>query len=169
MTLDELRSLYEYNAWANRRTLGACAALSPEQFARDLGSSFPSVRDTLGHIFGAEWIWHERWHGRSPSGPPAGLATVEFADLRSRLDTMDRDLLAYVGSLSEVDLLRALEYRNMAGKEFRDRLDHTLRHLVNHGSYHRGQITTLLRQLGAKAVSTDLIAYHREQGKGATA
>lgn len=169
MTLEELHSLYQFNAWANRRTLGACAALSPEQFARNLGSSFPSVRDTLAHIFGAEWIWHERWHGRSPGGPPPGLGSIEFSDLRTRLETMDRELLVYVGSLVEAELSRFLEYRNMAGKPFSDRLDHTLRHLVNHGSYHRGQVTTLLRQLGVQAVSTDLIAFHREQRKGASA
>ena len=70
MTPEEIRTLFAYDAWANGRTLDACAALTPEQFTRDLGSSFRSVRDTLAHILGAQWIWLERFHGRSPTALP---------------------------------------------------------------------------------------------------
>jgi uncharacterized damage-inducible protein DinB len=64
MDLNDVRRLYDYNTWANHRTLESCAALTDEQFTRNLGSSFPSVRDTLVHLFQVEWIWLERWHGR---------------------------------------------------------------------------------------------------------
>ncbi len=70
MSPEEIRVLYDYNAWANRRSLSAAAALTPEQFTKPMGSSFSSVRDTLAHIFGAEWIWLERFQGRSPSSLP---------------------------------------------------------------------------------------------------
>ena len=72
MNVEDLRLLYDFNAWANRRTIEACASLTSEQFTRDLASSFRSVRDTLAHIYGAEWLWLERWHGRIPSAflPP---------------------------------------------------------------------------------------------------
>ena len=59
MTPEEVRNLYDYNAWANRRQMNAASALTPEQFTKPLGSSFSSVRDTLAHICGAEWIWDE--------------------------------------------------------------------------------------------------------------
>jgi len=65
MTAEDIRNLFDYNAWANHRSLEAAAALTPEQFTRDLGSSFKSVRDTLAHIAAAEWIWFERFHGLS--------------------------------------------------------------------------------------------------------
>ena len=71
MTPEIARQLFAYDAWANRRSLGACAALTPEQFTQDLGSSFPSVRDTLAHIVGAQLVWLERFHGRVPGGPAA--------------------------------------------------------------------------------------------------
>ncbi len=64
MTPQEIRTLYEYDAWANGRTLNACAALTQEQLTRNLGNSFGSVRDTLVHILGAQMIWLERLHGR---------------------------------------------------------------------------------------------------------
>src|SRR5690348_2472733 len=64
MTPQEMRVLYDYNAWANHRSLEAASALTAEKFLQPMGSSFGSVRDTLGHIFGAEWIWLERFQGR---------------------------------------------------------------------------------------------------------
>ena len=76
MNAEDIRNLFEYNAWANHRSLEAAAALTPEQFTRDLGSSFKSVRDTLAHIAAAEWIWLERFHGRSPSGFPPGVLNI---------------------------------------------------------------------------------------------
>lgn len=73
--------LYEYDRWANRRVLQAVSALSPEQFTRDLGGSFRSVRDTLLHIIGGEWGWLTYW--KLPSRTPASLA-----DLWDRHDTL---------------------------------------------------------------------------------
>ena len=72
MTPEEMKVLYDYNAWANRREMEAASALTTEQFTKPLGSSFSSVRDTLAHIFGAEWVWLERFQGRSPSSLPDG-------------------------------------------------------------------------------------------------
>jgi len=65
MNLEDFCLLYEYNSWANSRSLDACSTLSDEQFTRDIGSSFRSVRDTLSHVCEVEWLWLERWHGRS--------------------------------------------------------------------------------------------------------
>ena len=78
MSPEETRQLYDFNAWANRRSLSAAAALTPEQFTKPMGSSFSSVRDTLAHIFGAEWIWLERFQGRSPSSLPD---TTQYPDV----------------------------------------------------------------------------------------
>ena len=55
MTADEIKTLYEYNRWANHRITSACRPLDPEAFTRNLGNSFGSVRDTLVHTLWAEW------------------------------------------------------------------------------------------------------------------
>ena len=68
MSPDEIRPLFEYNAWANRRSLAAVEKLNVEQFTKPMGSSFSSVRDTLAHIYGAEWIWLERFQGSWSQG-----------------------------------------------------------------------------------------------------
>lgn len=167
MNLDEIRTLIEYNHWANHRSLDACAPLTPEQFTRDLGNSFPSVRDTLAHILGAEWIWHERWNGRSPTALPPGNDFADMAALRARWAELESTICGYLGRLTEADLQRVLEYRLVSGQASAQPLWQLIQHLVNHGSYHRGQITTMLRILGAKPVGTDLITFYRERAAAA--
>lgn len=169
MNLENIRLLYDFNAWANNRTLEACTALSPEQFRRDLGSSFKSVRDTLAHIYGAEWIWMERWHGRIPSTMPAAADFPDLETVRRRFAEMDRNLVDYVASLNADDVQRVMSYKSMAGAPSAQPLWQMLQHLANHGTYHRGQIATMLRQLGAKASSTDLIGFYRERAAQASA
>ena len=68
MTPSDLRTLLDYHYWARDRVLDAAALLTPEQFTKDLGSSFTSVRDTLAHTYSAEWAWYSRWQGHSPAG-----------------------------------------------------------------------------------------------------
>jgi uncharacterized damage-inducible protein DinB len=163
VNIEDIRTLYDYNAWANRRALEACAAVPPEQFRRDLGSSFPSLRDTLAHIYGAEWVWLERWHGRMPTGLPSGIDFPDLESTRRRLNEVDRNLVDYVASLTAGDIQRVVEIKTTAGVPYTQPLWQMLQHLANHSTYHRGQVTTLLRQLGAKAVSTDMIVFYRER------
>jgi len=80
MSPTEIQQLYDYNAWANRRSLAAAEKLKAEEFTRPLGSSFSSVRDTLAHIYGAEWSWLERFQVRSP----AALANVRAFEDQAR-------------------------------------------------------------------------------------
>jgi uncharacterized damage-inducible protein DinB len=167
MTPEDCRLLFEYNAWANRRILDACDALSGDQFTQDLRSSFPSVRETLAHIAAAEWIWTERWHGHSPTAPPDWYKAADRGGLRERLAALDRDLIEFASHLGPADLERVTEYRNMSGQASAQPLWQPLQHLANHSTYHRGQITTMLRQLGAAPPHTDLIVFYREREKGA--
>ncbi len=165
----DFRVLYDYNAWANRRTLEACASLTPEQFLQDMKSSFASVRDTLAHIYGAEFVWLERWNSQEPSGLPSPTDFSTFESIRSKLTERDRALIEFVSRLTPETLSRDLHYKLMNGTAQSGPLGPMLQHLANHGTYHRGQVTTMLRQLGLKPVSTDLIYYHRELAARATA
>jgi uncharacterized damage-inducible protein DinB len=160
MTLQEVQTLCDYNRWANRRIIDACRALTPEQFTRDLRSSFPSVRDTMVHIMLAEWIWLERCHGTSPSKFQPGSDFPTLDAVVAHWDSID--LRGYAASLSGNDLERIVHFRRLDASANAEVLWHILQHVVNHGTYHRGQITTMLRQLAAKGVSTDLFAFYRE-------
>jgi len=160
MTPEQIRFLYDFNAWANHRVLEACAALTPEQFTQDLRSSFPSVRDTLVHTYGAEWVWLERWHGRSPSALLPGNDFADLVSLHARWAELEAAQKSFVASVTAADLDRVIEYINFKGQKFAYALRAMLQHVVNHGTYHRGQVTSMLRQLGAKPRSTDLLRYY---------
>jgi uncharacterized damage-inducible protein DinB len=169
MNAEDFRLLYDYNSWANQRTLDACAQLTEEQFTRDMGSSFRSVRDTLVHVMLVERLWLERWHGRSPNSfaPAADFSTLE--SVRARGAEIDSDLRDYIASLAPEEVQRVLHHTTTAGVPQAAPLWQMLQHSLNHGTYHRGQVATLLRQLGAKAIGTDLITFYRERAAQAAA
>lgn len=167
MTPKEIQLLYDYNAWANRRSLGAAEKLTPEQFVRPLGSSFSSLRDTLAHICGAEWIWLERFQGRSPAALPNVAQFQDVASLREHWLAQEQRLLAFVKAVTQSDLDREMEYKTLKFGVYNNPLWQSMQHLVNHGTYHRGQVTTMLRQLGAEPVLTDLMHFYRERATAA--
>jgi uncharacterized damage-inducible protein DinB len=169
MTAEDVRNLFEYNSWANHRALESCAALSNEQFTRDLSSSFKSTRDTLAHICDVEWLWLERFHGRSHSALPRAANYADVAALRTRWEDVERDLTDFIASLTDADLARVYEFKTMSGVAQAQPGWQMLQHLANHGTYHRGQIATLLRQLGAKGQGTDMIVFFREREARASA
>jgi uncharacterized damage-inducible protein DinB len=163
MKPDEIVALTEFNFWADRRVLDAVEALTTEQLTQEMGSSYSSVRDTLAHIIGVEWVWLERLQGRSPSAIPPGQEYIDLAALRTRWAEIEKNFREYMEELTKAELDEVVEYKTLsfgAGKNPRWQM---IQHAVNHGSYHRGQVVAMLRQLGAKGVGTDLITFYREK------
>ena len=161
----DVRTLIDYHYWARDRMLDAVAALSPQQLTVELGGSFRSVRDTLAHLYGAEWIWYSRWHGEAPTALPTPETFPDFASIRQAWLEHEKRMRAFVEGLDDHALERVLSYKLLSGQPGASILWHMIQHMVNHASYHRGQVTTLLRQLGAAPPkSTDLITYYREIG-----
>ncbi|HVO57578.1 MAG TPA: DinB family protein [Dongiaceae bacterium] len=167
MTPEDVRNLYDFNHWANQRVLETASQLTEEEFVKPRGSSFSGVRDTLMHIAGAEWIWLERFQGRSPAALPDVAAAKNLAEVRAFWAPNAQRLLNYVGSLSQSDLEGIFEYKTLNFGVYRNPLWQSLQHVVNHGTYHRGQIATLVRQAGGKPLLTDLMHYYRERATGA--
>lgn len=166
MTPEDVRLLYDYNYWAADRMMGVVERLPPEEFLRDLGNSFPSIRDTVVHMMGAEWIWLCRWRGESPQAmlPAADFPTA--AAVRARWDDVERQVRAFVGSLSAERLAQVLAYRSTQGQALAFPLGQMLQHVVNHGTYHRGQVTTMVRQLGVRPAATDFSLFAHERAAG---
>jgi uncharacterized damage-inducible protein DinB len=165
MNFHTLETLLDYHYWARDRILDAAERLTPEQLTRDLGNSFPSVRDTLVHLFSAEWVWCARWQGASPQTMLDPAAFPDVASLRAAWHEHEQKVRAVLAQFGENGIVRAIEYRTFNGVAQAQPFWQMLQHVVNHGSYHRGQVTTMLRQLGAAPPrSLDLIAFYREQG-----
>jgi uncharacterized damage-inducible protein DinB len=155
-----LNELFDYNYWARDRQLQACAGLTEEQFLRPLGNSFPSLRDTLTHLLAVEWLWLERWRGRSPR---TLLAPEEFPTLTAlsqRWRTVEHEMREYVAGLGEEALECPATYINTRGQTWTYTLSRMILHLLHHQSYHRGQVTALLRQLGAQPPKVDFLDAH---------
>ena len=168
MTHPDLTTLLDFHYWARDRVLAAAAALTAEQFTRNLGSSFPSVRDTLVHLYSAEWNWYQRWHGTAPSAMLDPLEYPDVGRLQAAWAEHEARMRAYLASLDDAGVRQVIEYRALQGQPYRSAIWEMFHHVVNHGTYHRGQVQTMLRQLGAPpARSLDLIVFYRERNAAA--
>lgn len=162
MTTDDIRLLYEYDRWANNRALSAASVLSSEEFTRDQGGSFASVRDTLLHIVAGEWGWLEFWKEPLPDSTflvdlrtrrESLFHTGAFPDVetvRSKWVEVEKEQIEFVDRLTDDVLQRMLPFRGTQVS-----LAQLMQHLANHSTYHRGQLTLMMRQLKAQPVQTD--------------
>jgi uncharacterized damage-inducible protein DinB len=157
--LDDYASLFAYNRWADDRIVRSCRALSPEQYTRELEGGFPSIRATLVHLAGASLAWARRIEGETITALPAE-AEAPTLDDAARLfgeahDAFDR----LAPSLTPERLSAIWTYRNLKGRETSVPFWAVLRHVVNHGSHHRGQVASKLRRLGVDPEPTDLVLW----------
>lgn len=157
-----LKLQLEYSRWASRQSLYASRALSEEELTRDLGNSHGGVMGTLLHIFQGDRVWLSRLQGKprttfADAGETWNLDTL----LNDWMQVADgfRDWASNVGDTETV-----LHYKNLAGQPGALPYWQVILHVVNHASYHRGQITTMLRQLGKSPTSTDLHTYYLSRG-----
>jgi uncharacterized damage-inducible protein DinB len=162
MNKDDIQLLYEYDRWANNRVLQAASSLGAEEFTRDLGGSFRSVRDTLVHIIGGEWIWLVYW--KEPPDSPDALADLitrrktifnpeafpDVATVQLKWAEVEKEQTEFVHRLSDELLDKMLPFRTT-----QVRLAHLMQHMANHSTYHRGQVALMMRQLNAEPLATD--------------
>lgn len=160
----DLTRLIDFHYWARDRVLDAVAQLTSEHYTRDMGNSFASVRDTLVHLYSAEWAWLQRWRGTSPTAMLDPVAFPDVPTLRTAWLEHEGRLRAFVAALGPDAVRRPFVYKAFDGRPHTSPFGEMLQHVVNHGTYHRGQVTTMLRQLGAPpAKSVELIVFHRER------
>lgn len=158
--MNDLLAVLDYHAWATGRLQTALTPLSPDELARDLHSSHGGVSGTLAHLYGSDLIWTARLRDEPaltfaelPPLPPLRALEPQWAALQ----TVQRAVVAAL----EPELL--LSYVNTKGEPQRSSVSEIVRHIVNHGTHHRGQLVTMVRQLGYAAPNTDLIAFYRLQ------
>lgn len=161
MTPAETRVLLAYNAWANRRLLRAAAALPRDLLEQDLATSFRSIWGTLLHMACGEWLWLGRWQTAPGRGSDPGDCR-SLAELEARWDEIAREQLAFLAGLGAQELDRPVSYENPPGTTWTYALREMVRHVVNHSTYHRGQVASLLRRLGRTPPATDYLVFFDE-------
>lgn len=158
--LEMLQGLYDYHWWANRRLLEVAAGLG-EGVERDMGRhfSFPTLRGMFAHIYAADWIWLERWNGRSPTRLPGGEDFATVAVLRERWDALETAQRAFLKALTPGELGRTVAYRSTEGKAFQAPLWGLLQHVPNHATHHRSEAATMITLISGSPPDTGMNSY----------
>jgi uncharacterized damage-inducible protein DinB len=156
---DHLVRRLAYHHWAGDKAFEAVSALTAEQLDRPFGGSFGTGRALLRHVVGVERLWLDRFHGNSPKGLPEFPASWSGQDYRDEWIRVKPEQTKYLQSLTADALAGPLTYTNIKGETWSYQLSDILEHLVNHGTYHRGQITHLLRTMGLAAPTTDFLFF----------
>jgi uncharacterized damage-inducible protein DinB len=156
---DDLVSLHAYNTWANARVLETLRALSEAEYAQGQGGGWPSLRDTFVHIAGATDAWAERFSGRETTR----LATIEELPgledaARVLLAAQEKHVRLLPAFTSEL-LAGPFTWTNLKGERKAAPFWVVVRHVVNHQTYHRGQIAAIVRRLGHAPKSTDMVVW----------
>lgn len=163
---DHFALMAEYNTWANTRLYRMAAALTDEQYRRDVGAYFRSLHGTLNHLLTADRIWLWRLTGTGVS--PTRLDAIQHEDLAELTEARrkeDERLSSFVSSRTDAQFEDSVEYRMMNGSTQKQKLREVLAHLFNHQTHHRGQAHGILTALGVKEPdSLDVLWMMRERG-----
>ena len=159
MSIDELRNLYRYNSWANDAFARVLRELPDETFRREVGGAFPSLQRIFAHLVAAEWVWLERWQGHSPAAFPEWVQSGNASLLADVLRDVESRRAGQFTGLRESDLETALSLRYLSGQPASHVLRDVLVHVVNHSTYHRGQLSLMMRLLDLAPPSTDFIRF----------
>jgi uncharacterized damage-inducible protein DinB len=168
MNLTDIKQLFDYTEWANGLAMDAAERLPDESLRRDCGISHRSIFGTLLHMAGAEWIWWERWNGRSPAKAQAWASWTtescpDLATLRERWSNLTEQRRQYVSALDESTLAAELPFKLLSGDPSSMPLVNQMQHVANHATMHRGQVVGMIRQLGIEPPATDLLFYLRRE------
>jgi uncharacterized damage-inducible protein DinB len=158
-SLAHAQTMASYNRWMNERLYAHCAELSDEERKQDLGAFFRSVHGTLNHLLLADRLWLGRFTGEGLKiqGLDQELY-ADFAELRRERERTDRALTNWVATLSDTQLAAPFTFKSYTNPQPRTLpLWTAVTHLFNHQTHHRGQLTTLLKQLDRDPGVTDLI------------
>ena len=152
-----------YNCWANQRIIDCILQLNEEEVNRNMESSYKSIYATLLHMWDAESAWWQRVKLKDQVEWPGTTFTGSAAMLATSLMQQSRQWEEWAGMSTQAAFEHEYIYRNSKKEQFKQPVYETLLHLFNHQSYHRGQIVSMLRQLGVtKIPATDMIVYFRK-------
>ncbi len=158
---NHVRSLIEYNRWANERVLEAAAALSEEEFGRQVAGSHESLRVTLLHLVRVQTWWLSVLNGKPERvSPPEGVERITLGDVRRGFERSHADLQAYADGLTDEQLEAEVSaYHPGEKREYRWPSWQLATHLVNHGTDHRGEAGLMLASLGHSPGDLDFIFF----------
>jgi uncharacterized damage-inducible protein DinB len=167
MHTTDLIQLFDYNSWANKKILDQAAKLTEAQLSEPQlpGFSPGSMKATLVHTVGAEWLWRMRMQsGTSPSALPRPEEFPTFASIAVRYAEEAQAMHDFVAALSDAQLQEARQYKTLDGTPRQSIVQNCLTHVVFHGMQHRSECAVLLTNYGFSPGNIDLIFFLLEKG-----
>ncbi len=154
-----LARLFEYSLWASLKVLEAAEKLPVEAIMKDRGNSFGGILGTLTHIFQADRVWFKRFNGDPHFTLAQAGDSFDLAELKAQWPQVMNEFATWIRAQEESRFEERLFWRNVKGEDKDELMYKILLHIVNHGTYHRGQVITMIKQAGGEVVSTDLVYY----------
>jgi uncharacterized damage-inducible protein DinB len=159
-----LKQMASYNIWANQKIIDVILSLPEEKQMTEVPSSFNSLNKTLLHMWDAESIWWQRMKLQERFVRPSDDFKGTTSDVVNGLMSQSRLWEEWVNNVSESMLEHVFEFRNIKKEQIKMPIWQMLTHVFNHGTYHRGQLINMLRQLGAeKLPQTDFSVWCRKK------
>lgn len=148
----------EYNRWMNQKLYSVCADIPDEKRKADLGAFFKSIHGTLNHLLWADRIWLRRFTGEPfMVGKIGEDVYANFEILRAERNKLDEFLLDWARNLREEWLNGPFEFTSVQDNKIRRGPAWVfVTQIFNHQTHHRGQVTTLIKQLGYEPGVTDI-------------
>ncbi|MFN2609808.1 MAG: DinB family protein [Actinomycetota bacterium] len=143
-----MSSLIAYNRWANETLLEVASRLAGEVRSAAAERSGVSIDSTLAHILLAQHVWHRRFTGADTAHGGSEPKVASPQELSTGFSASHHDLDAFAQAFTDTDWERRLDYHSSDGTPHRRQLGELVAHLVNHGSYHRGEVAYLLTEAG---------------------
>ncbi|RUT35655.1 damage-inducible protein DinB [Paenibacillus zeisoli] len=156
---EQILDWYDYNIWASERVFEHLKTLPSDIFDKEVDLGFKSIAEVLSHLASADEVWLDRLQNDSS----ASIKTIRLTSLeeaRIYIDSLQSRMREYVLSIDHPEQI--VYYKNSMGQEFQNSVSEIVQHVVNHGTYHRGNISTILRHLGYTSIPTDYIVYLRQ-------
>jgi uncharacterized damage-inducible protein DinB len=149
---------FDYHSWANKQLIEHLSKLPKEIFNEEVNSVFPSISQTFAHMYAVDELWFLRMSGKSLNS----IESKQFNSIQELNDAftyLHNEMLEFLNH--QEDLEQTVIYHNTKGDRFSNSIREIIFHIVNHGTYHRGNISAMIRQLGYQGISTDYIYYLR--------
>jgi len=156
-TVEQMRELFDFLRWGDIQMLQAAATVPEVEYLRERGISIGSIHKVLLHSMAVEWLWLQRWEGKSPARIENETNHPSLAALEERWPVIHLALTQFLDQQDLDSLAANVQYQNMRGEAMSNTLSDLMIHLVDHGTYHRGQINSMIKMGGGKPAA---VGYH---------
>ena len=155
---EHFRDLLDYMRWGDRLMMSAARSVPDEEYYKDQGISFGSIHKLMVHCMAVQWLWLSRWRGEVAMRLESHEQYPTRASVEQRWPLVHSAMLDFLGLQSTNSLSRVIEYKNMKGEHLSLPLSDLMLHVIDHATYHRGQVASMIKRAGGQPAA---ISYHR--------